>query len=147
MWAEREGEISAHTKSPLTAPAPSYFATPSHRSRDFRSALLRFPLRFGGLLMLSWGTANVFYKFVCSQFSLFAFIVCVFLTLIPKLRTSCCINCLCLYEPVMLSTVPCLHWRYLSVSALLWYLTVVAIIISVLLLTALYSVLKLWISK
>jgi len=33
------------------------------------------------------------------------------LFLISKLRTSCCINCLYLYEPVMLNTVglPCLH--------------------------------------
>jgi len=56
------------------------------------------------------------------------FIVCVFLTLISKLRTSCCINCLCLCEPVMLlSTVPCLHWRYLSVHCFdtlrLWLLS------------------------
>jgi len=52
----------------------------------------------------------------------------VFLTLISKLRSSCCINCLYLYEPVMLSTVPCLHWSYLSVHCLdtlwLWLNTV-----------------------
>jgi len=57
----------------------------------------------------------------------FVFIVCVFLTLIFKLRTGCCTNCVYLYEPVMLSTVPCLHWRYLSVHCLdtirLWLLS------------------------
>ena len=46
---------------------------------------------------------------------------------LSKLRTSCCINCLYVYEPVMLSTVPCLHWRYLSVHCLdtlrLWLLS------------------------
>ena len=50
-----------------------------------------------------------------------------FITLISKLHTSCCMNCLYLYEPVMLSTVPCLHWRYLSVHCLdtlwLWLLS------------------------
>jgi len=46
---------------------------------------------------------------------------------LSKLRTGCCINCLYLHETVMLSTVPCLHWRYLSVHCLdtlrLWLLS------------------------
>ena len=43
-------------------------------------------------------------QFVCSQFSVCLYTLCV-LTLISKLGTSCSINCLYLYESVMLSTV------------------------------------------
>ena len=53
------------------------------------------------------------YMFACLRVHvhniLFVSIVRFFKLVISKLCTSGCTNCLYLYEPVMLSTAPCLH--------------------------------------